>query len=48
MDLSPPQPPRPKRPPAKWIVLLLVWSIGLLVWILYVVAIGYLALKFLG
>ena len=47
MDLMPPEPPRPKRSPGKWLALLLVWGIGLLVWILYVIAIVYLVTRFL-
>lgn len=47
MDLTPPPSPRPKRSPGKWIVRLLVWSIGLIAWILYVIAIGYVLMKFL-
>ena len=47
MDLIPPEPPRPKRSPGKWIMLLIVWGVGLVVWILYVIAIGYIAFKFL-
>ena len=47
MDDTPPPSPRPKRSLGKWIVLLLVWLIGLAVWFLYVIAIGYLVLKFL-
>jgi hypothetical protein len=47
MDTVPPEPPRPKRSPGKWIVLLVVWGVGLLVWVLYVIVIGYVAFKFL-
>ena len=47
MDDTPPPSPRPKRSLGKWIVLLVVWSLGLLVWIFYVIAIGYLLTKFL-
>jgi len=46
MDLTPAQPPRPKRSPGKWIILLIVWSIGLIVWLLYALAFGYVVFRF--
>ena len=39
-DLSPPPPTRPHRPTSRWILLLLVWTIGLIVWIGWIVALG--------
>jgi hypothetical protein len=47
MDLAPPEPPRTNRSPGKWLVLLVVWAAGLLMWILYVIAVGYLVFRFL-
>ena len=35
------------RPLRVWMMLLLVWAVGLVVWTVYIVAIGYLALRFL-
>jgi|RhiMethySRZTD1v2_1073278.scaffolds.fasta_scaffold1017433_2 hypothetical protein len=37
----------PGRPLRAWVVLLGVWSIGLVIWAAYLIAIGYLALKVL-
>lgn len=40
-------PPVKKRPPRTWLLLLLVWAVGMIVWSIYLVAIAYLTLKIL-
>ena len=48
MTLQPEQPDaRPKRPARVWIILLAVWAAGLFVWMLYLIAIGFLLSKVL-
>jgi hypothetical protein len=42
-----PAPPRPHRSAGKWIILLIVWSIGLVSWALYVAAAVYLLTRIL-
>ena len=37
----------PGRPLRAWMILLAVWSLGLVIWTAYLIAIGYLALKVL-
>jgi hypothetical protein len=39
--------PKPTRPSFRWLVLLGVWSIGLLAWLLYLIVLGYLLLVIL-
>jgi hypothetical protein len=44
-DLQPDPPPMTKRSAATWAKLLAVWSVGLLSWALYLIAILYLWMK---
>ena len=37
----------PTPPPMRWLVLLLVWTIGLAVWLVYFLLIGYVLVKVL-
>lgn len=39
------RPAGPRRPVRSWIILMLVWSLGLIVWTIYLIAIAYLAYK---
>lgn len=38
---------RPKRPFRAWIILLLTWTLGLIVWAVYIAAFVFLLFKFL-
>lgn len=49
MSASEPNPPRPpRRPLRRWLILLLVWGIGLCVWALYLGMIGMLLYRWLA
>lgn len=39
--------PKPIRPSFRWLMLLGVWSVGLVVWLLYLIVFGYLLLVIL-
>jgi len=42
-----PNPPGGKRPAGRWLILLSVWAIGLMIWLLYLVVLGYVLLVIL-
>jgi hypothetical protein len=41
------QTPRPRRPLGKWILLLLVWCVGIVMWILYLALAAIVFLRIL-
>jgi len=52
MDPEPSQPldyghPAPRRMPWRWPILLSVWGIGLVIWLFYLVVLGYVLLVIL-
>ena len=49
LDYPSPQtePPRGKRTLGKWIVLLLVWTVGIVMWMLYLALAGIVLLRIL-
>jgi hypothetical protein len=47
-ELTPPPPPKPRRPFGTWIKLLAVWAIGLVIWGIYVGLIVLVLVKLLS
>lgn len=40
------QPDRPRRSPGRWLVLLLAWAVGIVVWTAYLFLIALLLVRF--
>jgi hypothetical protein len=43
--LEPSAPLRPRRPLGRWLILLVIWIVGLAVWIFYFLVIAWTVLK---